>query len=256
MLAPLPFTFAFLTWRESVVGMKPTESVELDIRRTWDIKPKTPPTLGGSVLNGPVELERFGGGVNSETLGFVRWRMSETTLFNKPCHLLSTEAYDRKAQVLVDEEVWTSIPGDIVRQREVRSTSAGREISDAAFYPDHIEVSRTDVKGKTTFAEVNPAGGMEMVQGRFKPMTGSRKEFLRYDGIAGTFRKVVIEKAGHFRGSWGGDAYDGPTYRYTVDGKEQTLMLTEQDEVVQVAFNPEVALVLPGATKSRRKGGK
>ncbi len=255
MLAPLPFTFAFLTWRESVVGMKPTESVELDIRRTWDVKPKSPPALAGSVLNQTVDLAHYGGGVSSETLGFVRWRMSDTTLFSKPCHLLFTEAYDKKAQVLVDEEVWTTLPGDIVRQREVRSTAAGREISDAAFYPDHIEVSRTDAKGKTTFAEVNPAGGMEAVQARFKPMTGSRKEFLRYDGIAGTFRKVVIVSAGHFRGSWGGDAYNGPTYRYTVDGKEQTVMLTEQEEVVQVAFNTEVALVLPGPTKSRRKGG-
>jgi len=256
MLAPLSFTFDFLTWRESVVGMKGTESVQLDIRRTWDIKPKNPPILAGSVLNQSVDLARFGGGVNSETLGFVRWRMSDTTLFSKPCHLLFTEAYDRKAHVLVDEEVWTSTLGEIVRQREVRATDAGREISDAAFYPDRIEASRIDKDGKTTFATVNPAGGMEMVQARFKPMAGNRKEFLRYDGIAGTFRKVVIEKAGRFRGGWGGDSYSGPTYRYTVDGKEQTLMLTEQDEIVQVAFDPEVALVLSGPTKSRRKGGK
>jgi hypothetical protein len=248
MLVPLAIPFAFLTWRESVVGMKPTEMVQMDIRRTWDVPSKTISTPNGS--------QTFSGGVNSETIGFVRWQIRETTLFNKPCRRLKSEAYDRKAEVLVSEEVWVDFPGNIVRQREERETNAGKQTSDAAFYPDRIELSRVDPQGKTSFAAIHPAGGMEEVQRRFKPIAGSRKEFVRLNGIDGSLVKVSVERAGRFRGTWNGAAYDGSAFRFTVDGKEQTAMLTSQDETVQVDFSKELQLVLAGTPKSRRKGGR
>lgn len=255
MLVPLAIPFAFLTWRESVVGLKPSESVQMDIRRTWDIRPKNPPSIKADVLNRPIQFEKMGGGVNSETIGFVRWRITETTLFNRPCHLIKTEAYDRKAMILVSEEVWVDFPGNIVRQREERESNGGKQTSDAAFYEDRIELSRVDPKGKTTFGAVYPSGGMEEVQRRFKPLeSGGKKAFVRLNGLDGSLVKVSVEKAGRFRGSWNGAAYDGPAFRFTVDGKEQTAMLTTHDETVQVVFSDELQLVLAGTPKSRRKG--
>ncbi len=246
MLAgPIPF----LTWRESVVGMKPTEMVQLELRRTWDVVPKVTPSLNGD------SVARAAGGVNSQTLGFVRWSMKETTLFNRPVRLLKSEAYDRKTRTSLIEEVWTSLPGDIVRQREERATLNGREIGEAAFYEDRIELTRTDLRGKSTFAALYPANGMAEVQARFKAMTEPRKEFLKLDALTGAFRKVLVERTGRFKGNWGGDAYDGPAYRFTIDGKEQTLMITPEDEVVQIGLDKETAFVLMGTTKSRRKGG-
>ncbi|RYG24513.1 hypothetical protein EON82_10435 [bacterium] len=255
MLLPLTIPFAFLTWRECVVGLKPTELVQMDIRRTWDIRPKNIPSLQGNALNQPVQFEKLGGGVNSETVGFVRWQVHETTLFDKPCRLLKTEAYDKKAQVLVSEEVWVDYPGNIVRQREERETNGGKQTSDAAFYPDRIELSRVDARRRTTFGTLYPSGGMEELQRRFKPLENGKKEFVRLNGIDGSLVKVSVEKAGRFRGSWNGDKYEGASFRYTVDGKEQTAMLTPEDETVQVQFSSEVQLVLSVATKSRRKGG-
>jgi hypothetical protein len=246
MLAPLVLSFAFLTWRESVVGMKPSEMVQMDIRRTWDIAPQS--SVGGNV--GMI----LGGGVESETLGYVRWRMRDEILFSRPVHVLRSEGYDKKAAVLSVEEVWTDADGNLVRQRDEKTTLAGKQTGDATFYKDHIELTRTDAHGKSSFAEVNPAGGMEEVQRRFHPMEGDRKEFLRLDAVAGSFKKVVIEKKGRFRGTWGGDAYEGPAYRFSVDGQEQTAMLTSEDEIVQVALSKNAALVLAGPTKSRRKG--
>lgn len=243
----LPFTFAFLTWRESIVGMKPTESVQMDIRHTWDILPVS--SMGTNVGT------TLGGSVESETLGFIRWRMSAETLFSSPCVHLHSEGYDKKAFTKAEEDVWTDADGRIVRQRDVRTGQQGREIGEAVFFPDRIELTRTDTKGKSTFAEVNPAGGMDAVQARFRPMKEDRKEFLRLDAANGSFTKILIERVGHFSGVWGGDRYDGPAYRFTIDGKEQTVMMTKDDEIVQIAFGPQLALVLASPTKSRRKPG-
>ena len=253
MLVPLAIPFAFLTWRECAVGLKPSEPVQMDIRRTWDIHPKNIPSLRVDILNRPMQLERLGGGVNSETIGFVRWQVKDTTLFNRPCHLLKSEAYDRKAMVLVSEEVWVDFPGNIIRQREERETNDGKRTSDAAFYADRIELSRVDPQGKTTFGALYPSGGMEEVQRRFKPVESGKKEFVRLNGIDGSLVKISVEKSGRFRGTWDGAAYDGPAFRFTVDGKEQTAMLTTDDETVQVVFSDELQLVLAGKPKSRRK---
>lgn len=251
MLAPL--ALPLMTWRETVVGMKATESVQMEIRRTWEIRPKNVPNSPVNAIQSTIE--RTPGGVNSETLGFVRWRMKDAILFDKPVKVLTSEAYDKKAGVFVLEEVYTNPPGDIVRQYEERRTERGKETADAAFYPDRIEITRVDLQGKSRFAEMNPADGMESIQRRFKPLEGSRKEFTRLDGLNGTFHKVVVEKVGHFRGNWSGEKYEGSTFRFTIDGVEQTLMMTPEEETVAVDFSKEVSLVLTSPTKSRRKGG-
>lgn len=249
----MPLSFALLTWRECVVGMKPVESAQLEIRRTWDVRPKNIPNSPINAIQD--KMQRMGGGVNSETLGFVRWRMSNTTLFNKPCRLLRAEGYDQKAHVLRVEEVWTTPEGDILRQRDERTDEGGKEVAESVFWPDRIELTRIDEKKRSTFAEVNPAGGMEEVQRRFKPIQGDRKTFLHFDGITGGFQRVEVQRAGRFQGQWGGEKYDGAAYRFTVNGVATTLMLTQEEEVVQVDFDKETSLVLSGPTKSRRKPG-
>ena len=241
MLAP--FSFALVTWRECVVGVKPTESVSMSLDRTWEVPPKF--TARGVVP----------GAVRSDSLGTVAWRIREDTPFAKPCRVLRSEAYDAKRDERSVEEAWVAPNGDIVRQWELRTSARGTETADAAFAVDHIDLTRVDVRGKTTYGEVLLADGMAPVQRRFKPMDGPRKDFLRLDGLAGTFRKVVVERAGRFRGTWGGEAYAGIAYRFTVDGVEQTAMLTPQDELVQIDFSEEVRLVLREATKSKRRGG-
>ena len=246
-MAPLPFAFALLTWRESVVGMKPTELVTMDIRRTWDSAPVS--------SSGSQSGQTLGGTVMSETMGNVRWRFDEVSLFGKPCRHLVSRGYDMNAGLLATEEVWTDADGAIVRQREVRATERGRRTGEAIFYPDRIELTRTDEAGRSLYAEVNPAGGMEAVQARFRPMSGDRKVFLRLDAIRGSFVRILVERTGRFAGSWAGDRYDGAAYRFTVDGKEQTVMLTGEDEIVRIDFNPQLALVLSGPTRSRRESG-
>ena len=246
-MAPLPFAFAFLTWRESVVGMKPTELVTMDIRRTWDSMPvSSSGTQGGQTL---------GGTVMSETMGNVRWRMTDEPLFGKTLRHLATRGLDMRSGVVAQEDVWTDAEGMIVRQREVRATAKGRQTAEATFYPDRIELTRTDERGRSTFAEVNPSGGMAAVQARFTPMAGDRKEFLRLDAVRGGFVRVLIERTGRFKGEWGGDAYEGAAYRFTVDGKAQTAMMTAEGEIVRIEFNPTLALVLSGPTRSRRGPG-
>ncbi len=248
MIAPLPpFAFALLTWRESIVGLAPTESVQMDIRRTWDVMPVT--STGSNLGN------TLGGGVESETLGFVRWRLRDESLFNRPLRLLRSEAYDKRAATKVVEEVWADADGAIVRQREERTDRNGRRTGDAIFFPDRIDLTRVDERGGSSFAEMHPGDGMEAVQARFRPLSGEAKSFVRLDAVRGSFVRVDVRRVGHFRGSWGGDGYDGPAYRFTIDGKEQTVMMTVQNEIVQVAFGPQVALVLAGPTKSRRKPG-
>lgn len=245
----VPYLFGLITWRECVLGLKETEGVQMELRRTWDVRPKNIP----NVQNQPADLLKAGGGVNSETLGFVRWSLRDTTLFDKPCKLLRSDAYDQKAHVLMIEEVWVKPTGDIVRQREERRTQAGTEIGDAAFYDDRIELNRIDVAGKPVFATLYPADGMSNVQKRFAPLGKEPKEFLRLDAVGGSFHKVKIEPSGRFAGSWGGETYRGLAYRFTIDGIEQTLMLTPEGETVQIQFDKETALVLAGIPKSHRK---
>jgi len=227
--------------------MKPLESVQMEVRRTWDLRPVTAQSASGSQI--------FSGGVASEALGYVRWRMTDAALFDRLCHLLRTEGYDQKAKVRMVEEVWTDLGGDIVRQREERTTDGGKEVAEAVFWKDRIELTRTDVQKHSVFSAVNPAGGMAEVQRRFRPIEGSTKEFLRLDALAGTFHRVKVERTGRFRGTWGGDAYDGTAYRFTVDGRTTTLLLTPQNETVQIGLDAETNLVLSGPTKSRRKRG-
>ena len=99
-----------------------------------------------------------------------------------------------------------------------------------------------------------PAEGMEAVQRRFAPLNRDKapKDFLVVDGLVGTFHKVHVEVAGHYRGNWGSDRYAGIAYRFDCEGRSQTAMLSEASEVVKVDFGGDVSLALMSQPKSRR----
>lgn len=246
-MAPAVAFLTFTSWRESAVGLLPFESVQMSVQRTWDIHPvSSSGTSGGMTL---------GGGVQSESLGFVRWSLTDDTLNGKRCHKFRSQGYDKKLPMMAVEEIWATDGGTILRQRDEFTTMRGKRIGDATFAADHIDLTQTDERGRTTTTEVNPGGGMEAAQARFKPLKTDRKDFLALDAVNGSFHKVSVERTGHFKGVWGATSYEGTTYRYTVDGVEQTAMLTPENETVQVQFNGQTALVLDEAPPSHRKDG-
>ena len=241
MLAPV--AFAFLTYRECIVGMKPSEAVPMGIDYTETVRPRTSSTgitPGGDVI--------------SKSLGYVIWKIRNATLGTQPCVVLSTECFDKTVRALYIEEVWTTAEGTIVRQHEELTKDGQKATADSEFYTDHVDVTRVAANGERSKGRLE-MGDIDAVQRRFKPMEGDKKEFQRWDGLAMTFHRVKIERSGRFRGTWGGDKYEGAAYRFTVDGVEQTAMMTAQDEIVQVKLSETVRLVLVGQPKSQRKHG-
>ena len=75
------------------------------------------------------------------------------------------------------------------------------------------------------------------------------------DGLHGAFRKMRVELIGRFSGNWGIDKLKGNTYRFTIDGKEQTVMLTPEGEIAKIEFARNYTLTPMAQLASRRKGG-
>lgn len=242
-----PFAFALLTWRECVVGMQPTEMVSMDVRHTLDVAPVSSSGSGGG--------QTLGGTILQDTLGYVRWKMTDERKDGHVERHLHTEAYDKHHPTMDIEDVWVDAENRILRQTESRTSTEGQELGAATYDKDSITIVKTDRNGKKTTATLYPANGMEELQRRFAPMGKEPKEFVRLDPLTSGFRKIKIEPVGRFDGVWDGSKYSGPSYRFTIDGKEQTLMLTDQNEIVQILFGKDLALVLSAPTKSRRKDG-
>lgn len=237
-----PFPLLTLTWRESILGFKPTEMVYMQVEHNWDA---FNPRGMGVAGNGQAMVR---------TLGSVKWRMEEGAFNGKPCRKLHAESCELKTLWIRTEDLWVDPQTDkILFERDSQMVEHGTERAESIYYDDHVENHRTGIDGKTVTASMFPEGGMDAVQRRFAPVGDGPKEFLLVDGFSATFRKVRVEPNGHFSGAVGTDKYWGKTYRFLCDGVEEKAMLTDEGELVKVEFNKEVALVLTTATRSRRR---
>lgn len=238
----LPFPIPYLTWRESVVGFQATEMVYMQVEKNW-------------VAFMPPGYRSYGSGqAMGKNMGYVKWRMAEDPLRGRNCRMLHSEAYELKTGDLQVEEIWVDpATNEIVQQNEQLTTLKGTERAESTYFSDRVETRRTGSDGRTINATLYPEGGMAVVQRRFAPMTKEVKEFLLVDGVGGKLRKIKIEPAGRFRGTWGDAKYEGNSYRFTCEGKEHTAMVTPEGEIVQVAFGKDVTLALTNPTRSRRR---
>ena len=238
------FPFAMLTWRESVIGVQPVEMTYMQVQHDW-VSASMPGYHG------------YGAGyAMGENLGSIKWRMSEDYSGPKVLRTLRSEAYERTTESRQVEEITVEARSNrIVRQVEQRFGVNGTSQSVCTFLSDHVENRRTGPDGRTVTVDMYPGDGMEAVQRRFEPLGNGPKEFLVVDGLKGTFNKMRVELAGRFQGSWGMDRFKGNAYRFTYGGKEQTVMLTPQGEIVKVEFAREYSLTPMAQLPSRRKSG-
>ena len=238
------FPFAMLTWRESVIGVQPIEMTYMQVQHDW-VSASMPGCHG------------YGAGyAMGENLGCVKWRMSEDYVYGKEVRTLRSEAVERTTENQQIEEITVEVPSNrIVRQVELRSGVNGTSRSECTFLSDHIQNRRTGPDGRTVTTDMYPGDGMEAVQRRFAPLGKDPKDFLVVDGLKGEFHRVRVELVGRFQGSWGMDHFNGNAYRFSYGGKEQTVMLTRQGEIVKVEFAREYSLTPMAQLPSRRKSG-
>lgn len=238
------FPFAMLTWRESVIGFQPVEMTYMQVEHNW--VSASMPGYGG-----------FGAGyAMGENLGSVKWRMTDQLVDGELLRTLRSESFELKTESRQVEEITVDVATNrIVRQVEEVAGPGGRSRSICTFFWDRVENRRTGPDGRTVTVDMYPGDGMLAVQRRFEPMGNAPKEFLVVDGLKGTFHKVRVDLAGRFKGNWGPDRYDGNAYRFSCEGKEQTVMLTRQGEIAKVEFARDYSLALMGQTASRRKSG-
>ena len=237
-----PFPFPQVTWRESIVGFQPTEMVYMQVEHNW--------------VSGGMSGYRgyYAGQAMGENLGSVKWRMDDDVFNGRTCRHLHSESHELKTERMRSEDLWVDpATNAILRQDEWQIDEKGTVRSESVYAADHIENRRTGRDGHTVTLQMVPEGGMESVQKRFVPMgDATSKEYLMVDGLTGTFHKVRIEPAGHFNGNWGAEKYKGRSYRFTVDGKGETAMMTDEGELVKVEFSKEHSLMITTATRSRR----
>lgn len=234
------FPFATMTWRESVVGFQPVEMTYMQVQHDW---------VSASMPG----YHNYGlGYAMGENLGAIKWRMTEEFAEGKTLRTLRSESFERKTERQQIEEITVEAGTNrIVRQVE----QSGRNRSVCTFYSDRIENRRTDAEGRTVTMDMYPSEGMEAVQRRFQPLGKEAKEFVVVDGLHSTFRKVRVEQVGRFSGNWGMDRLKGNAYRFSCDGKEQTVMLTPQGEIAKIEFARDYTLTPMTQLASRRKDG-
>lgn len=236
------FPFTFLTWRESIVGFQPTEMNYMQVEHNW-------------VSASKPGYRNFGlGYAMGENLGNIKWRMFDRENHGEKLRTLHSEAYDHRTDTSQIEDIIVDpATNRIVKQNEQRLTPAGLVRATSVFYDDYVEVRRLNPDGRTVTIKLIPPDGMEWVQRRFEPIGSGPKDFLIVDGIEAKFHLCRAEYAGRFNGNWGPDKYDGNAYRFTFDGKEQTVMLTKFGEIVKIVLGKDYSVALMGQTPSRRK---
>jgi len=235
------FPFAFLTWRESIVGFQPTEMNFMQIEHNW-------------VSASKPGYRNFGAGyAMGENLGNVKWRMFDHGEGRDRLRTLHSEAYDQKTDTSqIEDIVVDPLTNRIVSQNEKRNTPMGTVCATSLFFEDRVEIHRLNADGRTVIINLYPPDGMDWVQRRFEPMPTGSKDFLIVDGVEAKFRLVHAELSGRFAGNWGPDKYKGNAYRFTIDGKEQTVMLTKYGEIVKIALGREYSIALMGQPPSHR----
>jgi hypothetical protein len=245
--------------REIVLGAKPYEFTLLNgyLEREVSARHLTTPSNTG---DGYVDSWQPGG-THEESLGYFDCSTKPTTLFEKPCTIITTTAkwnqtigrkpHEIKFQNLAKQQWWVSPDGVLMRHFSQLQNPNGVQTGDCTYGKDSIQRRYTGVDGKTVFGEIFPSCTMDEINARFKPMFENGKLILRekdfcvVDPLTGGVEKYHVRSSGRFKGNFLFATFQGQLF--DIEGPNhfsQKVFLDDKGDLVKVQLDEERFFVI------------
>jgi|GEM_PF-3267670 len=201
----------------------------------------------------------FGGTDIIYAKGYVRWSVTEGTMFNKQCLVIKTDGITKgeiktktKRLEYANQNTttwWTQPDGKLLREAIALSGPEGQRKAEIVFWPDHLEVSVSqgnERKSYTLFPNID----MSLFHTMFKPMvegdkiTQTYKEFYTFDPFTKEFTKYKAFVSGNFKGTWLGEKFEGKHFNIDTDKVSQVAFLSKENDLIKVDLPDDTSIVL------------
>jgi len=240
--------------REIVLGPIPYHDVTMEVRYEKDTDAQYTPNK----IIGP-SWEEY-------ATGYVRWDVSDTTLFDKPCRKLRMEGITKGKNSTKTKDIsyatrnsttyWITPEGKVLRQHIQLVDPSETKTAEAVFWSDHIEVSVDDKRGRRSFT-VYPNVDLSLIDMQFKPMMeGDKvvlpyKEYYVFEPFTQAFIKYKAAVGGTFHGTWLAMKFDGT--HIDIDGPRGRIIayISKEGDLVKADLGNNRSLVLNNLPESR-----
>lgn len=244
--------------REVILGPLPYRDIVMSVVHSRDY----PGTYDGRGLSPPVW--------DDYPLGHVRWSVTESSLFERPCRIVRLEGMTQsqvemkrlQKTALVENgalTVWyLSLDGRILRQYEQRSGYGGTKSANCTYAEDSITVQVED-GAKRRVTTVHPAIDMEKLHLQFRPMVANgqvlmeEKEYLVYDPFTGGFEKRTAKLSGKFAGQWLQTQFRGRTFDLTTPTRTVKAYVGDEGDLVKVDLPKDDFIILQHVPPGKEK---
>lgn len=240
--------------REVVFGPDPLAEVTMEVRNEKITPAQFTPN---KILGDSDEIY---------SIGYVRWSVTDGTLFDKPCRILKMDGITRgenktkfKSFQYASRNTttyWITTEGKILRQSVYLANPWETQKAECVYWKDHIDVSVDDKKSRKTFS-VYPSVDLSLVDLQFKPMFDGQKvlmhtkEYFVFDPFTQAFLKYRVGVGGNFHGTFLNMKFEGT--RFDIEGPKATVKayISKEGDLVKVDLTESTALVLNNIPRSR-----
>jgi hypothetical protein len=154
-------------------------------------------------------------------------------------------------QHIAKQQWWVTPDGKILRHFATLKTPDGTQTGDCVYGKDSVQRRYTDVRGQTSFAEVFPSCGMDLLNAQFKPMVEDGKllmrdkEFAILNPLTGGIDKYSLTSAGTFHGDFLFATFKGRLFDLWGPNKlREKIFLDDSGDLVKVALDEERYFVI------------
>lgn len=245
--------------REIILGPTPSDFTLLNGYLEKEVGPKhitTGDNTGGAMVDSWTP-----GGLYEDSLGYFDCSSRPGTIFNKGCIVItSTAKWNQKMgrkpneikwQNYAKQQYWVTADGTILRHFSSLQTPDGTQTGDCTYGKDSIQRRYTDVRGETSFGEIFPSCGMDLLNAQFKPMVADGKVVLRdkdycvVNPLTGGIDKYSVHSAGTFRGEYLGATFQGKLFEIDApDHLTEKAFIDNTGDLVKVALSDEKFFVI------------
>jgi len=240
--------------REVVLGPQLVGDTMMEVRFDADI----PAQIGEGRIAPPVWKEY--------SKGYVRWSVTDGTLFNKPCRILKMDGITngenrtklKKIQYASRNSTtwWIQPDGKLLRQSVKIDDPDGVRHAECIYWPDHLEVSVADGKNSRSFS-LYPNIDLTLLDAQFKPMIeGSKvltqsKDYYIFDPFTQAFLKYKATVNGTFHGTWLATKFEGINIAIEGPKDRQVVFISKENDLIKVELPPTTSIVLDNLPPSR-----
>lgn len=240
--------------REIVLGPQLQYDVTMEVRIDREIPAQFTPS------------KIFGDSLEIYANGYVRWSVTDGTLFNTPCRVMKMDGITKGVNYTKTKQLaytsrntttyWITTDGKLLRESIRITDPTEAKAAECVFWPDRIEVSVDDRKGRRSFA-VYPKVDLKLVDMQFKPMIEdgkvvlSTKDYYVFDPFDQGFTKYTATLGGNFHGTFLATRFEGRHIDITGPRGKSVAYISKEDDLVKVDFPGNFYLVLDNLPRSR-----